>query len=91
MGSLGKVFYYSTEKKWNEQNSGTTSWLFAIRGNSKDNIYAVGDYGTILHYDGSKWKRCTSNTNKRLMSVCVTDSKTCSLWVRMALFFVMME
>lgn len=45
---------WGVSEKWNEQNSGTTSWLFAIRGNSKDNIYAVGDYGTILHYDGSK-------------------------------------
>jgi hypothetical protein len=35
--------------------SGTTRTLYAIWGNSKVNIYAAGQAGTLLHFDGMNW------------------------------------
>ena len=34
--------------------------LHAVWGNSETDIFAVGDYGTILHYDGSSWSEMCS-------------------------------
>ncbi len=49
-------------KKWTTEYSykpkGKSSPnLFGIWGSSKDNIYAVGEQHTILHYDGKEWNR----------------------------------
>jgi hypothetical protein len=32
-------------------------------------MYAVGEYGLILYYDGSEWNRIHSETNENLMAV----------------------
>jgi len=35
--------------------SPTTTQLNDVWGSSSSDIFAVGDYSTILHYDGSAW------------------------------------
>jgi hypothetical protein len=35
--------------------SGTEEYLLSIWGTSDENIFAVGDSSTILHYDGKAW------------------------------------
>ena len=37
--------------------SPTTKDLSEVWGSASDNIYAVGESGTIIHYDGSNWSR----------------------------------
>lgn len=42
--------------RWEIVASPTTENLHAIWGSRADDIWAVGDAGTILHWDGSEWK-----------------------------------
>ena len=43
--------------------------LFGVFGTSRDNVYAVGAGGRILHYDGNAWLAMTSGTAVTLTSV----------------------
>ena len=36
-------------------NSGTNELLSGVWGTSSSDVFAVGYWGTILHYDGSQW------------------------------------
>ena len=38
-------------------------------GSSGSNVFAVGDSGTILHYDGSSWSAMSSGTTNYLYGV----------------------
>jgi hypothetical protein len=40
-----------------------------IWGSASDDIFAVGDAGTILHFDGAKWSIMTTNTSAKLHGV----------------------
>ena len=40
---------------WSEMDSGTTDTLWGVWGSSGSDVFAVGDNGTILHYNGSTW------------------------------------
>ncbi len=44
-------------------------WLLDVYGFSGSDIWAVGQPGLILHYDGSSWQRLDSPTDKALVSV----------------------
>ena len=33
------------------------NWLRRIWGVDNNNIFAIGDYGTIVYYDGVKWNK----------------------------------
>lgn len=46
--------------------------LESLDGLSHDNIYAVGEKGHILHYDGSRWSTLDSPTNRPLSRVLCT-------------------
>ncbi|NCS89503.1 MAG: hypothetical protein GW789_12300, partial [Ignavibacteria bacterium] len=41
----------------------TTNYVEAIRGNTWNDIFAVGDFGTVLHYNGSTWYNFTQQLN----------------------------
>lgn len=43
--------------------------LFKIWGRSADEVYVVGQAGTILKFDGVRWQRLPSPTNRPLFSV----------------------
>lgn len=44
-----------------------------IDGTDRDNIYVVGEYGRIFHFDGSRWKNVSADTNCHLERVkCVS-------------------
>jgi hypothetical protein len=40
-----------------------------IWGSSPTDVYAVGEYGTILHYDGNSWSDMTSGSTASLLDV----------------------
>lgn len=46
---------------WTVENSGTTHNLNAVWGSSGSNVYAVGDSGAFLRYDGSSWSQVQSS------------------------------
>ena len=39
-----------------------TNTLNDVWGNSENDVYAVGNRGTILHYDGATWSKMNSGT-----------------------------
>ena len=49
--------------------SGTTNVLYGVWGSSATDVFAVGDSGTILHYDGSAWSAMSSGTTNDLAGV----------------------
>jgi hypothetical protein len=49
--------------------SGTTDYLGSVWGSSGSDIFAVGDHGTILHYDGTAWSTMTSGMTDWLYGV----------------------
>jgi len=60
---------------WTPMNSGTTEYLLDVWGNSGSDVFAVGENGTIVHYDGSNWSAMSSGTTEHLFGVwCNTGS-----------------
>ena len=53
---------------WCSMSSGTTYVLYDVWGSNND-VYAVGNSGTILHYDGSSWSAMSSGTTNILYGV----------------------
>ena len=49
--------------------SPTTRLIYDIWGYSTSSMYAVGEYGLILCFDGGEWKRANSGTSENLMTV----------------------
>lgn len=47
--------------------------LFALSGRNDGQAWAVGDYGSILHFDGQHWQQEQSNTRTHLRAVCCLD------------------
>lgn len=54
---------------WKEVESPTTRTLWSMFFVNKDNGWAVGDSGTIVHYDGTSWNAFESPTTSDLRSV----------------------
>jgi hypothetical protein len=48
--------------------------LDAVWGTARDDVFAVGGSGTILHYDGSRWSEMESGTTADLRGVWGTAS-----------------
>ena len=42
-------------QSWNTMTSGTDKYLLAIWGTSATDVFAVGNLGIILHYNGTAW------------------------------------
>ena len=49
--------------------SGTTKTLNSIWGSSGNDVFAVGEGGTILHYNGSAWSPMASGTTENLKGI----------------------
>jgi hypothetical protein len=55
-GSGGTLLY-----NWVPIDNDAPGWLNGIWGSSAENVFVVGDYGTILHYDGHSWTLTSDN------------------------------
>ena len=64
----------ATATSWSETTSGTRAILNGVWGTSPTDIYAVGESGTILHYDGTGWSEMSSGTGAWLEAVWGTSS-----------------
>ena len=49
--------------------SNTSASLYAIWGTDANNLYAVGDNGTIINWNGSSWSTMSSGTDYRLEAI----------------------
>ena len=45
------------------------NWVFDVHGNAADDVYAVGNKGTIFHYDGSTWTASDMGVNSAITSI----------------------
>ncbi|MBN2108844.1 MAG: hypothetical protein JW832_15565 [Deltaproteobacteria bacterium] len=54
---------------WQPMTSGTTNGLNGIWGSSGSDVFAVGDGGVVVHYDGSAWSPMSSGTTATLRGV----------------------
>lgn len=54
---------------WRAHDTGTDVALFDVWGAAPDDVYVVGDAGTILHYAQGAWSSQDSGTQARLRSV----------------------
>jgi hypothetical protein len=59
---------------WATQASGTTWTLYGVWGASSTDIFAVGENGTILHYDGANWDSMDSGVLVALFDVWGSSS-----------------
>ncbi len=55
--------------EWSAMDSGTTNNLNGLWGSSGSDVFAVGDAGTILHYDGIAWSAVASPTTENLNGI----------------------
>jgi hypothetical protein len=61
---------WAQTSKWIWQNPlPQGNWLYGVWGSSGSDVFAVGDYGTIVHYDGSSWSSMSSGTGNGLDGV----------------------
>jgi hypothetical protein len=56
-------------KAWKPMVSGTSRDLLGVWGSASDNVFAVGQQGTILRYDGASWSQMASGTTMDLNAV----------------------
>jgi len=59
----------SSHLNWTQQISGTNQTLYDVWGSSPNDVFAVGNEGTIVHYDGTNWSHQNSGTDNLLFSV----------------------
>ncbi len=55
--------------QWTVMDSSTDRHLYGIWGSNSSDIFAVGQYGTIIHYDGSAWSLMDGKTADTLYDV----------------------
>src|SRR4051812_35318310 len=59
---------------WTMVPSGTTLPLDGVGGTSPSDVWAVGDGGTIIHFNGSGWAASASGTANTLYAVWAASS-----------------
>lgn len=59
---LGFMFFtqYASAGYWSEMTSPANATLHSIWGRSQSDVYAAGENGTILHFDGAGWSLANS-------------------------------
>ncbi|MEI6125555.1 MAG: MopE-related protein [Pseudomonadota bacterium] len=66
------LFYFtlsSVQAAWVQQTNSDINQLRTIWGVSSNRVFAIGDYGTILHYDGSTWSKMPSGIDQNIFGV----------------------
>jgi photosystem II stability/assembly factor-like uncharacterized protein len=74
VGENGMIYRYTTSGSL--ETSPTSQTLRDVWGRSASDIYAVGDQGTIVHYNGSGWSSMASGTTANLRGVAGAATAT---------------
>ncbi|KPA15216.1 secreted protein containing Cellulosome anchoring protein, cohesin region domain protein, partial [Candidatus Magnetomorum sp. HK-1] len=61
--------YHFDGVQWKNKELSVKTHLWGIWGSSENDVYLVGDSGTIVNFDGQNWQTQTVNENARLRSV----------------------
>jgi hypothetical protein len=75
---------YAISGIWTPMASGTTYQLNGIWGSSSTDVFAVGEDGIIMHYNGSTWSSMSSGTTGWFTGVGAVPAVMCSLWTMVA-------
>ncbi len=59
----------SANGSWQIMESGTNVHLNSVWGTSSSNVYAVGDDGVVLHYDGNTWSPMDINKSEPVYDI----------------------
>ena len=62
-------FIFKNDTNWKTMSSGTTQTLRGLWETADNNIFAVGDQGTIVQYDGTGWAAVPSGVQVNLRAV----------------------
>ncbi|MCL4551045.1 MAG: glucosyl transferase [Bacteroidetes bacterium] len=54
--SCGGGVYIKKHRNWIEQTSLPLTYTRRVRGNAKNDVFVVGDFGLVEHYNGTNWK-----------------------------------
>ena len=64
-----RTFEACYQQGWALQDAGTMETLYGVWGTSPANVFAVGSFGTIMHYSGARWLSMPSGTTNDLRGV----------------------
>jgi hypothetical protein len=67
VGEQGTILHLNT--RWSQMSNPTTAILHSGWGSSSSDVFAVGDDGVILHFDGNSWLQMSSPTDARLYGI----------------------
>lgn len=74
----GRILHFDGTS-WQTMTSGTRALLQDVWGESRNALYAVGDSGTVLRYDGNRWSRVAGPVPERFLRTVWGHGDT--LWV----------
>ena len=74
LASCRQVIGPQPSRGWQAMKSGTFENLRGVWGLESGDVFAVGDNGTILHFDGKSWRMMQSNTTADLVGVWARDA-----------------
>jgi photosystem II stability/assembly factor-like uncharacterized protein len=57
------------QSEWQQMNSGTSENLRDVWGIDGEHVFAVGDNGAILYFNGAEWNRMNSGTDNNLLAI----------------------
>ncbi|KPA14027.1 protein containing DUF1566 [Candidatus Magnetomorum sp. HK-1] len=63
------------DDSWQKIHTGIQTHLFSIWGRSENDIFAAGEKGQILHYDGTSWQSMESGTQNNLNAIWGDDKQ----------------
>jgi len=69
VGVLGNV-RRRVRGNWVSDATGVDAALMSVHGTSARDVWAAGERGTILHFDGAAWTRVPAPTSADILSVC---------------------
>jgi hypothetical protein len=67
-----------TETEAHPAQNVTAESLHALWGSARDDVWAAGEAGTILHFDGERWTAMNSHSVRNLLSI--TGSGRADVW-----------
>lgn len=73
-GINGYELQLDTSYAWAREESGVSDDIFATAIVADDNIWAVGDGGLVLHYDGTEWTTMDVGTTEALLAISFADA-----------------
>jgi len=54
------LYHWNTDSGWKRVATEDPTAIHAVWGRGADDVFAVGNHGTILHYDGTEWSEETN-------------------------------